>query len=253
MTNAKPTIETTKKYYESDANLAHYGEAVDKVGLWKSEQIMFEKYINKSDKVLDLGCGTGRTTINLHRLGYENIVGLDLSETFISFAKDYSAKHGLDINFMQGDGRNLPFEDNSFDAVFFSFNGLMCIPEQKNRDAVLVEVYRVLKPGGKFIFTAHSRDEKGNYAEFWAEQRQAWANGTQDTRLEKFGDRPFSRENSDGEENIVHVASQDELKEFIGRTDFKILEYAMRPDIAEEDEIVQDFSSNSTTFWVLEK
>ncbi|MCL2369474.1 MAG: class I SAM-dependent methyltransferase [Alphaproteobacteria bacterium] len=111
------TIETTKSYYETDKNLAHYGEAIEKIGLWESEKIMFEKYINKTDKILDLGCGTGRTTINLFRLGYENIIGLDLSDRFVEFAKNYSNEHNLVIEFMQGDGRHLPFDDNSY--IFF--------------------------------------------------------------------------------------------------------------------------------------
>lgn len=247
------TIETTKKYYETDKNIAHYGEAIEKVGLWESEKIMFEKHIDKSDRILDLGCGTGRTTINLFRIGYTNILGFDLSEKFIEFAKNYSHKHNFAIEFMQGDGRRLPFEDNSFDKVIFSFNGLMCIPEQKNRDMVLAEVYRVLKIGGKFIFTAHNRDYGDKYARFWIEEKERWDSGTQDSRLEKFGDTNFPKDTPDEIQNIVHITNIDGIKEFIAKTNFKIIEYAVRPDIADENDIVKDFSSCSTTFWVVEK
>ncbi|MDR0449134.1 MAG: class I SAM-dependent methyltransferase [Rickettsiales bacterium] len=248
----KITIETTKNHYETDANIAHYGEAVEKIGLWKSEKIIFEKHINKTDRILDLGCGCGRTTINLFKLGYEDIVGLDLSDRFVEFAKNYSREHNLAIEFMQGDARSLPFDGDSFDVAVFSFNGLMCIPEQKNRDKVLDEVRRVLKPGGKFIFTAHKRDENGKHAEFWAEQKTRFENGTQDPRLEKFGDRLYPEDTPDAVLNIIHIPSMDEVKEFLKRGNFEIMEHAYRPDFADESDAVREFSAD-TIFWIVRK
>ncbi len=50
----------------------------------------FDKYINKDDNILDLGCGAWRTTFVLNKLGYHNIVGVDIAESLIDFAKNYS-------------------------------------------------------------------------------------------------------------------------------------------------------------------
>ncbi len=248
------TIDSMKNYvkdfYNNDVNRISYSEAVDKVGLWKSEQIIFEKYINKDDKILDLGCGAGRTTINLFKLGYTNITGVDLSDSLLDCANNYIKENNLDIKFILGDARQLDFHDNSFDIVIFSFNGLMCVPEQKNRDMVLAEVYRVLKPGGKFIFTAHNRDNSGKYMDLWVEEKLRWENGTQDNRLFQFGDRlsPDKR----GLETLIHIANTDELTEFVKQEKFQILEHTARDDLAEENEQVKEFSAE-TTFWVVKK
>lgn len=228
-----------------------YTEAVDKVGLWQSEKIMVEKYISRDDKILDLGCGAGRTTINLFKYGFQNIIGLDISDKFIEFAKKYCKKNALNISFVNADASNLSFNDSEFDAVIFSYNGLMCIPGKKNRDNVLKEVYRVLKPNGIFIFTAHNRDDSGKYQCLWDEERKKWDTGSQNKNLEIFGDRLTINQNS-GEEVFVHFSSIEEMKEFIHQENFEILEYIKREDICDENEQVKEFSS-STWFWVLRK
>ncbi len=244
-------INNIRETYNRDEVQKTYTEAVDKVGLWQSEKIIFDKYISKNAKILDLGCGAGRTTINLFKSGYCNIIGLDISDKFIEFAKNYCLKNNLGISFINGDATNLPFDNEQFDAVIFSYNGMMCIPGQKNRDKVLKETYRVLKPNGIFIFTAHNRDDSGNYQYIWDEEKLKWDNGTQDKRLEMFGDRLTVNSNS-GEEVFVHFSSVQEMKDFISQENFEILEHIKRENICEENEVVKDFSG-STWFWVLRK
>ena len=117
-------LEYTKNQYNLDANIKRYSEAIEKVGLWNSEKIVFGKYINKNTKILDLGCGAGRTTINLFKEGYTNIIGLDIADKLIGFAANYSKNHNLEIDFVVGDATKLEYEDNTFDVVIFSFNGM---------------------------------------------------------------------------------------------------------------------------------
>ena len=58
--------------------LEHYQEATEKVGLWNSEKIVFSKtFPDKSCKLLELGCGTGRISFGLWRLGYRNLMATD--------------------------------------------------------------------------------------------------------------------------------------------------------------------------------
>lgn len=243
-------IKYTKDFYDQVYNIKRYGEAVDEVGLWKSEKIIFNKYINKDNKILDLGCGAGRTTINLYKSGYKNIIGLDLSTNLIQYANNYIKDNNLDINFVVGDATKLEYDDNSFDTVIFSFNGMQCIPGKINRDNVLKEVYRVLKPGGLYIFTAHNRDDSGSHQKEWDEEKIKWENGIQDSNLEIYGDR-YTIDRT-GEIAFVHFSNIEEMIDFIKQEDFEIIEYKKSTDIAEENEKTKAFAG-TTVFWIVRK
>lgn len=245
-------LEYTKKQYNHDANIKRYGEAIENVGLWNSEKIIFSKYIKKEDKILDLGCGAGRTTFNLYKNGYKNIIGLDIADKLIDFAKSYSNKKNLNISFVVGDATKLNYSDNSFDVVIFSFNGMQCIPGLENRRNVLKEVYRILKPGGYYIFTAHDRHDPNNpqYLPFWEKIENNWENGIKESSVECLGD--LITTDPSGEEAFIHFSTIDELKKFINEQPFKIVEYDYSYNIADEDDDTKNFSGD-TVFWVLQK
>lgn len=244
-------LEYTKKHYNLDANIKRYSDAIEEVGLWNSEKIMFEKYIKKTDKILDLGCGAGRTTINLYKNGYTNIIGLDIADKLIEFAKDYSKKINLDIDFVVGDATKLEYPDNTFDVVIFSYNGMQCIPGLENRKNVLKEVNRVLKTGGYYIFTAHDRhDPASSYLDFWKKIENDWKNGINESNVECLGD--LLTTDPTGEEAFIHFSTIDELKEFLSEQPFEIIEYEYTYNIAEENEKTKDFAGN-TVIWVIKK
>ena len=119
--------------YNTNAGFEKYTKAIESIKLWKSEKIIVEKYISKKSKILDLGCGAGRTTFGLYDLGYTNIIGLDLSERLTKYAIDYSCRNNYKIKFIEGDSCSLPFGDNTFDFIIYSFNGLQLIPGEKNQ------------------------------------------------------------------------------------------------------------------------
>lgn len=240
----------TKKYYNKDSNVKRYGEAVEKIGLWNSEKILFDKYLNKSDKILDIGCGAGRTTINLYKLGYKDIIGVDISTNLINYAKTYSDLHNLNIAFEEGDATNLNYDDGTFDVVIFSYNGMQSIPGVKNRNKVLHEVYRVLKPGGLYIFTAHNRDDSGEHQYIWDEEKTKWKKGTQDKNLELFGDKYVI--DKTGLKTFIHFSNIEEMKNFIHQEKFEILEYKKSTDIAKENKLTKEFAG-VTIFWILKK
>lgn len=245
-------LEYTKNQYNLDANIKRYSDAIEEVGLWNSERIVFEKYISKNDKVLDLGCGAGRTTINLFKNGYNNIIGLDIADKLINYAKDYSSTHKLNINFVVGNATKLEYEDNTFDVVIFSFNGMQCIPGLENRRNVLKEVYRVLKPGGYYIFTAHDRHDPKcpQYLPFWEKIETDWNKRINESNVECLGD--LITTDPTGEEAFIHFSTIEEMKDFIKEQPFEIVEYNYSYNIAEENEITQEFAGD-TVFWVLRK
>lgn len=99
-------------------------------------------------RVLDLGCGTGELALAAKRAqpGCE-IVGLDPDAKALARSRGKAERAGLEIDFEQGFGDALPFADASFDRVLSSFMFHHLPPEQK--PAVLRELRRVLRPGGR--------------------------------------------------------------------------------------------------------
>jgi len=113
-----------------------------------------EKEINydKSLKILDVGCGTGRHAIELTKRGY-NITGVDLSESMLKKAKEKAENLGLKINFIQGDARELKF-NKEFDFVMMLCEGGFSLMETDEMNyMILKSATNALKDKGKFIFT----------------------------------------------------------------------------------------------------
>ena len=97
---------------------------------------------------LDIGCGEGSNTRLLARLGAQ-MHAVDIAPTFIRHARATEEGEPLGINFQTGDGLALPFNDDTFDFVT-AFMSLMDMPDQGR---VLLEVERVLRPGGFLQFS----------------------------------------------------------------------------------------------------
>lgn len=99
--------------------------------------------------VLDIATGTGDLAINLADTGAQRIVGLDISPGMLEVGKDKVAEKNLDktIEMVIGDSENLPFDDNSFDAITVAFG----VRNFENLETGLTEILRVLQPGGTFV------------------------------------------------------------------------------------------------------
>lgn len=111
-----------------------------------------------SSLVLDLGCGTGKLLNRLARK-FPNLtgIGLDLSPQMLRQARKANQFHPRLI-FIQGNANQLPFAENQFDAVFNTISFLH-YPEP---ELVLGEIYRVLKPQGKFYLADYTSKIIGN-------------------------------------------------------------------------------------------
>lgn len=100
----------------------------------------------KPSTILDIATGTGDLAIALSKIPNTQITGLDLSAGMLKVGEEKIAKKGLttQISLQQGDSENLPFEDNSFDAITVAFG----VRNFENLEKGLSEIYRVVKPGG---------------------------------------------------------------------------------------------------------
>lgn len=185
----KVDTDFIRKSFTTEKTVSDYTKAVSEIGLWESEKMMLKKYFNPEGQVLDIGCGAGRTTIGLYKLGYHLVEGLDLSEAMIVQARRISKELNYNITFRVGDAACLDYDDETFKAALFSFNGIMQIPGRENRIKALKEIKRILKPKGYFLFTTHDRDGSKEYESFWKEERIKWALHLEDKSLHEFGDR----------------------------------------------------------------
>lgn len=144
-----------KQWYE--ALFENYGEKYDNESFTQGtpgECDFLEKELkyNKSLKILDVGCGTGRHSIEMVRRGY-NMTGVDLSFSQLERAKKKAAEKGVSITFLQADARNLPF-DGEFDvAIMLCEGGFPLMETDEMNFEILKNVTKSLKDKAKFIFT----------------------------------------------------------------------------------------------------
>ncbi|SEC48326.1 class I SAM-dependent methyltransferase [Paenibacillus sp. GP183] len=99
-------------------------------------------HISKECKILEVGCGTGRTSCFLSSKGYD-ITAMDIQAPMLVKAKKRAETQKLNINFVEGDVCSLPFESDRFDVILAE-----SVTNFADADKALSEYYRVLKPGG---------------------------------------------------------------------------------------------------------
>jgi 2-polyprenyl-3-methyl-5-hydroxy-6-metoxy-1,4-benzoquinol methylase len=113
-----------------------------------------EKELNydKTLYIIDVGCGTGRHSIELAKRGYP-IVGIDLSEAQIRRAREKAKSNQLQLDFQQQDARSLPFEKKFDVAIMLCEGGFPLMETDEMNYEILKSVSKSLKDKAKFIFT----------------------------------------------------------------------------------------------------
>jgi ubiquinone/menaquinone biosynthesis C-methylase UbiE len=101
------------------------------------------QFSQREARILDYGCGYGRTLAQLSEAGFRNLVGVDFSQAMLERARDAVRHPAL----VRNDGVNLPFNDDSFDVVLL-FAVLTCIPGDNEQRLLMAEAERVLRSGG---------------------------------------------------------------------------------------------------------
>ncbi len=108
--------------------------------------------VKQGERVLDAGCGTGIYSIELARMG-GRVTAVDDSSEMIDQARAKAWKEGLTIDFIRADALKLPLPDGHFDLVVSVC--MLCFV--KERDAALLEMKRVLRPGGRLTIALLNR------------------------------------------------------------------------------------------------
>ena len=151
MRHAKGTMfsasTANRAYWDSDADAYHATHPEYLSSFYWCPEMLHESEAQllgdvSSATVLELGCGSAPCTQWLHGRA-EFATGFDLSAGMLSHAEP-----GLPL--VQADAVTLPYCDNAFDAAFSAFGALPFIADL---DSALAEVHRVLRPGGRFVFS----------------------------------------------------------------------------------------------------
>lgn len=126
---------------------------------WFSQ--IFVDLSGTGNKVLDIGSGNGKLAIAMARKG-NTVSGLDVSKIAIQKSQELNKKIAPDIKveFKNGDARNIPFENESFDYI--TSQDLVEHISEDDFKMHLSEVYRVLKAGGRYMFWTPSELRGGS-------------------------------------------------------------------------------------------
>lgn len=132
---------------------------------WRKKVVNLVKE-SKPDTILDIATGTGDLAINLAKTNASKIIGLDISSGMLEIGKQKIKKKHLDskIEMVLGDSENMPFADNSFDAITVAFG----VRNFETLENGLKEIYRVLKPNGTFVILETSNPTKTPYKQGYA-------------------------------------------------------------------------------------
>jgi ubiquinone/menaquinone biosynthesis C-methylase UbiE len=133
-----------------------YPPAILETTAWQVDGLVRLLELPAGARVLDLACGWGRIAVPLAQRGYR-VTGLDLSEAFLARARRSAQKAGLDIDFRQGDMRQIPFVAE-FDAVIMMGTAFGLLESDEEDEKVLHAVARALRPGGRFFLDQASRE-----------------------------------------------------------------------------------------------
>jgi len=141
----------TKEFYER-INQNRY----DEYAPWLKKVVNFSRFNKK--KVLEVGFGMGTDLMQFAEAGAE-VWGIDLSPVHKEISEKRFALYNKTANLQLADAENMPFPDNTFDAVY-SFGVIHHTP---NTEKAAKEIHRVLKPGGKAIIGLYHKNSAYYY------------------------------------------------------------------------------------------
>ncbi len=154
-------MQKSKPWHEDDSFWETWGpllftpqriaKAVDEV-----DKIINLLSIEPESHILDLGCGTGRISLELARRGFQ-ITGVDRTRRYLEQAKEQADKEGLEIELVLEDMREFRrLED--FDAVISMFTSFGYFEDAEDDHRVVANVCDSLKTGGAFIIETHGKE-----------------------------------------------------------------------------------------------
>ncbi|WP_178990173.1 bifunctional demethylmenaquinone methyltransferase/2-methoxy-6-polyprenyl-1,4-benzoquinol methylase UbiE [Winogradskyella schleiferi] len=137
-------FDTISKEYDGLNRVISFGIDVK----WRNKVVKLVAQTNP-ENILDIATGTGDLAISLTSTTAKEIIGLDISDGMLEVGRKKIKSKNLDnvISMVIGDSENLPFEDDTFDAITVAFG----VRNFEHLEKGLAEILRVLKPNGIFV------------------------------------------------------------------------------------------------------
>ena len=160
----------------------------------------------RAKRILELGCGAAAAGRWLATQGAD-VIGLDISAGMLKHAVDQNQASGVHIKLVQADASALPFQEGCFDIVFTAFGA---VPFVEDSARVMREVFRVLRPGGRWVFSI-------THPMRWIFLDDPTENGLVAVHS-YFDRRPYVETSADGEVRYVeqHRTLGDRVREIVG-------------------------------------
>ncbi len=194
-------------------NYAAVAERISQAG----ELVIERSGLEPGMDLLDVACGTGNATIPAARAG-ARATGLDFSPDLLAIARERGSDAMVEVEWVEGDAQELPFDDASFDRVISTF-GHMFAPDQKR---TADEMLRVCRPGGAIATACWSPEgTMGRMVRTLAElvppppggtPPMLW--GTEEHQRELLGDGEFERLEIEWEDESVESYARFMLESF---------------------------------------
>ncbi len=96
-----PDRAALEAYFSQASVVQHYSKAVVEVGLWLSEEKVFNRLFAKEATILDIGTGAGRIPIGLYQQGYQNVIGIDCCQPMIDRARQLAKRLDFGLSFQR--------------------------------------------------------------------------------------------------------------------------------------------------------
>ncbi len=145
-------VREVQSFFGSDPIVNAYA---DRLAFRPGEKYMFSTFLHRGKSLLDAGCGTGRASFLLAPW-FDPIEAFDIAARAVERARAENERLGLRVRFRVADVTDLPFDTASFDNIVFAYNGIEGIASEELRERALGELWRVLRPGGRFVFSTKS-------------------------------------------------------------------------------------------------